>query len=117
MSEGWEPLTSLEGQGGDRRLARARHPTSRRHPDLARMAARLAGRLAEEGHPWPDFAAAVIAERGSAGLDREAFAGMLGVSEEMLAGVEDGVLGCELLAQRQDQRGHSLEGRHGIPLP
>jgi butyrate kinase len=94
MSEAREPLTSLVGQGGDRRLARSRHPTSRRHPDLARMTARLAERLVAEGHPWPDFAATVIAERGRAGLDRPSFAGTLGVSEEMLAGVEEGVLGA-----------------------
>lgn len=93
MRELHESLTSLEGEGGDRRLARARHPTSRRHPDLVRMAARLADRLASEGHPWPDFAAAVLSERGCAGLDRAAFARLVGVSEETLARVEDGVLG------------------------
>lgn len=93
MRRARQPLTSLEGEGGDRRLARSRHPTSRHRPDLARMAARLADRLARDGHPWPDFAAAVIGERGRAGLDRAAFAGRIGVSEEMLAGVEDGVLG------------------------
>ena len=93
MSGAREPLTSLEGEGEDRQLARGRHPTSGRHPDLARMTARLAERLVSEGHPWPDFAATVIAERGRAGLDRRSFAGTLGVSEEMLAGVEDGVLG------------------------
>lgn len=73
---------------------RARHPTGRRHPDLARTAARLAERLVSEGHPWPDFAATVFAERGRAGLDRRSFAATLGVSEEMPAGVEDGVLGA-----------------------
>ena len=57
------------------------------------MAARLADRLSSEGHPWPEFAAAVLSERGRAGLDRAAFAHLMGVSEEMLAGVEDGVLG------------------------
>lgn len=93
MSDAREPLTSLEGLGGDRQLARTRHPTSRRRPDLARMTARLVARLASEGHPWPDFAAAVIAERGRSGLDRQAFAGLLGVSEETLAGVEEGALG------------------------
>lgn len=93
MSDARERLTSVEGEGEDRSRARARHPTSRRRPDLARMTARLVDRLASEGHPWPDFAAAVIAERGRAGLDRETFAGTLGVSAEGLAGVEDGVLG------------------------
>ena len=93
MSYQQEPLTSLEGGGGDRLLARARHPTSRPQPDLARMTVRLADRLASDGHPWPDFAAAVIAERGRRGLAREAFAGMFGISAEMLAGVEDGSLG------------------------
>lgn len=56
------------------------------------MTARLADRLASEGHPWPDVAAAALAERGRAGLDREAFAEVLGVSEEALAGVEEGFL-------------------------
>lgn len=117
MSEGRETLAALEGEGADRQLARARHPTSRRHPDLARMTARMADRLASEGHPWPDFAATVMAERGRAGMDREAFAATLGVSEEVLAGVEDGVLGQAPFHQRQDQRVRSLEGRHGTPLP
>ena len=93
MSAPQDRLTSVDGDGEDRRQARARHPTSRRRPDLARMAARMAERLAAEGHPWPDFAAAVIAERGRAGVDRGTFARRLGVSEEMLAGIEDGVLG------------------------
>lgn len=93
MSDEHVGLWSLDGEGGDRQLARARHPTGRRHPDLARMTARLVDRLVSEGHRWPDLAAAVIAERGRAGLDRKAFAGRLGVSEERLAGVEDGVLG------------------------
>lgn len=93
MSEARDPLTSLAGEGEDRQLARARHPTGRRRPGPAGMTARLAGRLVSEGHPWPDFAADVIAERGRAGLDRKAFAHLVGVSEEMLAGIEDGVLG------------------------
>lgn len=78
---------------GREQSARARHPTRPRLPDLGRMTARLADRLASEGHPWADFAAAVIAERGRAGLDREAFARTLGVSEETLARVEDGAFG------------------------
>ena len=93
MSAPGDPLTSIAGEGGDRLLARARHPTSRPRQDLARITNRLADRLASEGHPWPDLAAAVIAERGRVGLDRETFAGMFGVSGEMLAGVEDGLLG------------------------
>lgn len=98
MSEEREPLTSLEGGGTDRLLARARHPTRRRPPDFARMTSRLAERLASEEHPWPDFAAAVIAERGRAGLPRAVFAATIGVSEETLAGVEDGGLGDGLSA-------------------
>ncbi|MDP9401795.1 MAG: hypothetical protein M3P85_00350 [Actinomycetota bacterium] len=76
-----------------RRGARARHPTGRARSDLGRMTERLADRLASVGHPWPDFAAAVIAERGRRGLDRRTFAEAFGVDEEVLAGVEDGVLG------------------------
>lgn len=81
------------GPGGGVEAARARHPTRPRHPDLARMTGRLADRLASEGHPWPDLAAAVMAERGRAGLNRESFAEVLGVSEDTLAGVEDGSFG------------------------
>jgi DNA-binding transcriptional regulator YiaG len=66
------------------------------------MTARMALRLASAGHPWPEFAAAVLAERGKAGLDREAFAAALGVSVATLAGVEDGVLG-----DTAPSRGHS----------
>jgi len=52
----------------------------------------VAEHLDSEGHPWPDFAAAVLAERGRRGLDRNAFAEALAVSAEMLAGVEDGLV-------------------------
>lgn len=92
MTDPRDRFTSLEGDGEDRRTARARHPSSRRRPDLTRMVARLGERMASEGHPWPDLAAAVLAERGQAGADRSAFARRLGVSEEQLAGIEDGTL-------------------------
>ena len=116
MSGAREPLTSLEGEGEDRQLARGRHPTSGRHPDLARMTARLAQRLVSEGHPWPEFAVAVLSERGRRGLDREAFAHLVGVSEEMLAGIEDGVVGNGVggAAACSEPVGWS---RDGIPLP
>ena len=86
------PLSSLPGGGEDRLLARARHPTSRGRPDPARMTARLADRLAAQGHPWPDFAAALIAERARSGLDRSSFASTLGVGVDLVAGIETGRL-------------------------
>lgn len=73
------------------------------------MAARMAERLAAEGHPWPDFAAAVIAERGQAGVDRGTFALGLGVSEETLAGVEDGVLGAMAVSADLTEMSHGLD--------
>lgn len=54
------------------------------------MRERFADRLAAEGQPWPDLSAAVLSERGRSGLDRQSFARTLGVTEEMLARVEDG---------------------------
>ena len=92
-------LRSLDGQGEDRQRARARHPSAGARPDPARLTALLARRLAAEGHPWPDLAAAVMANRGLAGMDRAAFACRLGVGEDTLAGVESGVFGHDRSSQ------------------
>ena len=72
--------------------ARNRHPSGQWRPDLARMAAAMAERLAGEGHPFPGFAASVLAERGRLGMDRTAFAAHLGLDEPTIAAAEDGVL-------------------------
>jgi hypothetical protein len=54
------------------------------------MARRVADRLRSEGHPWPDEAAALLAERGRLGLDRKSFARHFGIDPIRLAAVEDG---------------------------
>ena len=72
--------------------ARDRHPSGQWRPDLARMAGAVADRLAGEGHPFPRFAASVLAERGRLGLDRANFALHLGLDEPTIAAAEDGVL-------------------------
>lgn len=72
--------------------ARARHPAGQWRPDLARMAGVMAERLAEEGHPYPRFAASVLAERGRLGMDRTSFAAHLGLDEPTIAAAEDGTL-------------------------
>jgi hypothetical protein len=72
--------------------ARDRHPSGQWRPDLARMAGVVAERLAEEGHPFPGFAASVLAERGRLGMDRTAFAAHLGLDEPTIAAAEDGML-------------------------
>ena len=72
--------------------ARDRHPAGQWRPDLARLAGAMADRLAGEGHPFPRFAASVLAERGRLGMDRSAFAAHLGVDEPTIAAAEDGAL-------------------------
>jgi hypothetical protein len=54
------------------------------------MTGRVADRLRAEGHPWPDEAAALLAERGRLGLDRKSFARHFGIDPIRLAAVEDG---------------------------
>jgi hypothetical protein len=72
--------------------ARDRHPAGQWRPDLVRMAGAMADRLAGEGHPFPRFAASVLAERGRLGMDRVAFAAHLGLDEPIIAAAEDGAL-------------------------
>ncbi len=76
-----------------RRAAKAgktRHPSSRWRPDLARMQARVAERLAGEGHPWPELAAAVLAHRGHLGLDRAGFAEAMSAPIGLVEAIEEG---------------------------
>lgn len=88
-------LRSVDGQGEDRQLARPRHPSAGGGYAPARLTARLAQVLAAEGHPWPELAAAVMAQRGGTGLDRASFAGRVGMREDTLAGIEDGRFGAD----------------------
>jgi DNA-binding transcriptional regulator YiaG len=48
--------------------------------------------LTEEGHPFPGFAAALLALRGERGLDQAEFAAVLGVPASLLRALERGVL-------------------------
>jgi hypothetical protein len=59
-------------------------------PDLGRFERRLRERLAEEGHPMPAAAAAVLVDRGRRGLDRATYATLRAVDAAALAAFEDG---------------------------
>ena len=69
-----------------------RHPSGQWRPDLMRLAGAVADRLAADGHPFPRFAASVLAQRGRLGMDRVAFAAHLGIDETTIAAAEDGLL-------------------------
>jgi ribosome-binding protein aMBF1 (putative translation factor) len=72
--------------------ARDRHPAGQWRSDITRMARAVAERLRAEGHPFPEFAASVLAERGRLGMDRATFAAHLGLDEGTIAAAEDGSL-------------------------
>ena len=72
--------------------ARHRHPAGQWRSDLARMARAVADQLEAEGHPFPEFAASVLAERGRLGMDRGEFAAHLELDEPTIAAAEDGAL-------------------------
>jgi hypothetical protein len=72
--------------------ARARHPSGMARAGLFALADRLGQELAGEGHPFPDFAAVLLALRGERGLDQVAFACVLGVPMSVLRALERGVL-------------------------
>jgi hypothetical protein len=59
------------------------------------MTRRVAEQLRSEGHPWPDEAAAMLAQRGRLGLDRASYARHLGIDPLRLAALEDGVMSPE----------------------
>jgi hypothetical protein len=73
-----------------RQAAKSRHPCNGWRPDLSAVKQRMADQLRSEEHPWPDLAAALIAERGKVGLDRPAFAARLGIGEAALWDLEEG---------------------------
>ena len=51
---------------------------------------RLARRLADEQHPYPEFAACLLVARGARRMTVEEFAALAGVTPELLAGLESG---------------------------
>jgi hypothetical protein len=72
--------------------ARARHPSVVPRLGLCALAERIGQQLADEGHPFPGFAAVLLAVRGGRGLDQAEFAAVLGVSVSLLRALELGVL-------------------------
>jgi hypothetical protein len=59
-------------------------------PDLERMTKRVAERLRDDGHAYPELAAQLLAERGHARLDRAALAWEVGLTQREVAAAEDG---------------------------
>jgi hypothetical protein len=72
--------------------ARARHPSVVTPSPLSALAERVSQELAWEGHPFPQFAAVLLALRGETGLDQAGFAGLVGVPTSLLRALERGVL-------------------------
>lgn len=52
----------------------------------------MAHDLASEGHPWPAFAAALLATRGRLGLDTAGMARQWGVPAELVCLLENGLV-------------------------
>jgi hypothetical protein len=81
----------LVGLRAEVEAARRRHPSARPwQPDHLRLARRFAQVLAASGARCPDVAAAALALRSRSGLDRTAFARVLGVNDGDLHRVEAG---------------------------
>jgi hypothetical protein len=74
----------------ERRAARSRHPANGWAPNTARLVAAIAARLSSGGHPWPELAAAVLADRGRLGLDRTGYAARTGLGLSAVVAAEDG---------------------------
>ena len=72
--------------------ARARHPSRVLRLGLFALVERIGEQLAGEGHPFPQFAAVLLALRGETGLDQAGFASVLGVQASVLRALERGVL-------------------------
>lgn len=66
-----------------------RHPTHW-SPDMNALRAALADRLATTGCEWPLIAACSLHARAEAAIDREAFAGRLGLTAAQLQTLEGG---------------------------
>ena len=95
-----------------RRQAQVRHPSCAWRPDLDRMTRRVAEQLTAEGHPWPEAAAAILADRGRLGLDRTAYASLSGIDPNALEALENGTeLREPLLGAESDvQTSHGVTG-------
>lgn len=96
-----------------RHAAKGRHPCNGWRPDLSAVKERLADQLRSEEHPWPDLAAALLAERGKSGLDRTDFAARLGIGEAALCDLEEGRPGTgplTMLAAIEHLEGRDREG-------
>lgn len=59
-------------------------------PDIEALTDRMESMLRADGHPWPELAAVVLRDRGCLGLDRTAYAALVGLDEDRLAALEDG---------------------------
>lgn len=95
----------------EERATRSRHPAWRWSPDHDGLRRRLAARLAEEGHPWPEMAATLVAVRGRMGTDVSGLAGLVGADPALLAAVERGdasALPHNWVARRRRQPGSRL---------
>lgn len=73
--------------------SRRRHPSGRTPVPVPAVAARVAMALAGAGAPWPEVAAAVLADRGTTGRSPAAYAASLGIDEVTLERAESGSLG------------------------
>jgi hypothetical protein len=59
-------------------------------PDLARITARVAQRMREEGHPYAEVAARLLAARARAGLSADELGVFACVADEGVLAAEDG---------------------------
>jgi hypothetical protein len=79
--------------GAEARLAaRRRHPSTRAPVPADAVVARVVDRLRAGGVAWPEVAGAVLAARGSAGVDVVDFAARLGVDPGIVARAEAGAV-------------------------
>jgi hypothetical protein len=76
----------------DEEAARDRHPAGQWRGNVKRMAHALAARLAAEGHPYPELAASVMAERGRRGETREEYARTSNLDLATIVAAEEGEL-------------------------
>lgn len=72
--------------------ARGRHPSTRPPVPAPLLEERMAAELAGGGAPWPEVAAAVLADRGTTGRSPGEYAASLGVDQRTLERAEAGDL-------------------------
>jgi hypothetical protein len=80
------------GATAERAAARRRHPCMRSPVGEDHVHRRVAAALGRAGAPHPEVAAAILAVRGVAGLEPEAFARRAGVDAALLRRAEAGEL-------------------------